>query len=440
MRSLSRAEKINSSGWCAAAVCALILLVMLLCNFRTNLAADDYRYCFRFDDLTRVDSVSDILPSMAAHRLVMNGRLTAHALVQIFLLLPKAVFNVANSLVFLALIWLMYRIARQGEAHNALLLASLFGAVWVLQLDFGQVFLWLDGAVNYLWCAVLSLLFLLPYIGKFTRGRELGTWQGLGFALFSFVLGGYSENSTVAVVFMALLLLVLSRVLDGGRVRLWSVLSLAAAMLGFVLMLLAPAELANKSSEFSLPVLWANFLETGRIYLLYWPALLYFAILYIAALRVRLPIKTRVLALVFFSGSLAGHFVLSFAMYCAFRSTYISLVLLLVACGILFVPLFTDRGRLWLSGLCAICLTFTLYWGYRGIRDITVTGYNLSFNEDLLRKCAAEGESVVQLPRFYPETKYCAISGLNYLNAEDPDDWSNAYMAKYYGIDTIIAY
>lgn len=435
-----RLGKLNRSRWSAAAVCALILLLMLLCNFRTNLLADDYRYCFRFDDLTRLDSLSDIVPSMAAHREVMNGRLAAHALVQLFLLLPLPVFKLLNSLMFLALILLMYGISVGGGRNNALLLLSLFGGVWVLQLDFGQVFLWLDGAVNYLWCAVLSLAFLLPYIGKFTRGRELSAWETVGFTLFSFIVGGYSENSTVAVVFMAVLLLALARYFDGGRPRLWSVLSLAAALLGFALMLFAPAELVNKSSDFSLPVLWSNFLETGRIWLLYWPALLTFAALYIAAVQERLPLKLRALALVFFGGSLAGHFVLSFAMYCAFRSTYITLVLLLVACGLLFAPLFESGKRVWLCALSALCLVFTLYWGYVGVRDITRTYHDLSFNEQLLSQCVAEGESVVQLPRFYPDTRYSAMSGLNYLNAEDPDDWSNVYMAKYYGVEKIIAY
>lgn len=433
-------EKLNRSGLVATTVCLGIFLLMLLCNLRTNLLADDYRYFFSFADGTRIDSVGDIVPSMAAHRSSMNGRLTAHALVQLFLMLPLPVFKLVNSLVFLLMLMLIYRISTGGGEHNALLLVALFGAIWVLQPEFGQVFLWLDGAVNYLWSVALCLLFLLPYINKFLHGRDPGRLGGAGFALFSFIVGGYAENSTVAVVFMALLLTALSRFWRKQRIGLWPAASLLAAMLGFGLMLFAPAELQNKSAEISLPVLLGNFLSTGGFYLRFWPALLSFALLYVAAARKGLPMETRLLALCFLGGSLAGQFVLTFAQYCTGRVTFIALALLLTGCGILFAPLFEGRSRFWLSALCGVCLCFTLYWGYAGMLDILRTNYELSENEAIIRVCAAAGEDEVMLPRYYSETKYSALAGLNYLSTEDADDWANHYMARYYGVDSVTGY
>ena len=435
-----RLDKLNSSRLCVLAVCLGIAAVMLLCNFRTNLLADDYRYFFSFADGSRIESISDIFPSMAAHRLSMNGRLTAHALVQFFLLLPLPVFKIVNSLVFLLLVYLIYRISIGGGEDNALLLASIFGGLWVLQPEFGQVFLWLDGAVNYLWCGVLCLLFLLPYINKFLRGRDLGLAGSVAFTLFSFIVGGYAENPAAAVIFMALLLTLLSRFYKGGRIRAWTVFSLLAAPLGFALMLLAPAELQNKSAELSLPVLIKNFIDTAGFYLRFWPALLVFAALFLAAAKKKLPMETRLLALVFLAGSLAGQFVLTFAMYCTGRVTFIALALLLAGCGILFAPLFEGRARIWLSALCGVCLVFTLYFGYIGVKDIMQTNYKLSENEAIIRVCAAMGESDVQLPRYYAGTKYSALAGLNYLSTEDAEDWANVYMAKYYGVKSVIGY
>ena len=52
----------------------------------------------------------------------------------------------------------------------------------------------------------------------------------------------------------------------------------------------------------------------------------------------------------------------------------------------------------------------------------------------------ASGEKNVQLPRPYAKTKYSAIEGLDYLSTEDASDWSNVYMALYYGFDSIIGY
>ena len=64
-------------------------------------------------------------------------------------------------LFFAALVRLICRPALGKGEHNALLAACAFGGLWVLQPEFGQVFLWLDGSVNYLWCAVFCLLWLL---------------------------------------------------------------------------------------------------------------------------------------------------------------------------------------------------------------------------------------------------------------------------------------
>jgi len=59
---------------------------------------------------------------------------------------------------------------RRGEGPDSnLLLACLFGAVWVFTPTFGQAFLWLDGSCNYGWGSALGLWWLLPYVRRFLR-------------------------------------------------------------------------------------------------------------------------------------------------------------------------------------------------------------------------------------------------------------------------------
>lgn len=433
-------KKLNTSRFIVALALTFIFLLMLFCNLRTNLVADDYRYCFSFADDTRIESVAQIFPSMAAHRHSMNGRLAAHFLVQLFLLLPLPVFKCLNALMFVVMIALVYRISRRENAHSALLLAAIFGAVWVLQPEFGQVYLWLDGSINYLWCAVLCLLWLMPQVSFFLERRELSKPAQAVYVLFSLLVGAYSENSTVALVFMALLFMALTVFYRKEKVRAWQLLSLLAMLIGFALMLFTPGEIGNKSAEFSLRVLLANFADTALYYLRFWPLLVFYGVLYFAHRAKGLSQDERLLSLVFFGGSLAGHFVLTFALYCAGRSTYIALILLLCACGILAFALFEGGMRRPITAVCVLCLCFTAYWGYRGVSDILRTNYLLTFNEQLITAAAENGERDVQLPRFYAETKYSAIEGLPYLELDDPNDWSNVYMAKYYGVDSVIGY
>ena len=89
---------------------AAIFLLMLVLNFLTPMVSDDYAYCFSFVDWERIESVGEIFPSMKMHREYANGRIVAHFFAQLFLLLPKAIFNVINALVTTAIFFIMLSI------------------------------------------------------------------------------------------------------------------------------------------------------------------------------------------------------------------------------------------------------------------------------------------------------------------------------------------
>ena len=408
MKEKSAFEKLNSSPRVLAVLSLGVFLLLLYCNLHTALVADDYRYCFSFADGSRITAVSQIFPSMAAHRSSMNGRVIPHFLVQLFLMPPKGVFNVFNALLFLALVWLIALVGGKDRRPTALVFASVFGCLWLLQPEFGQVFLWLDGSVNYLWGAVLCFLWLRPWTARFLSGREVAKELRPLFCLFSFVVGAWSENAAVALIFMGLLLVLLEAFRGKQKLALWQLGALVCMLAGWLFVMLAPATAANKAAEMRLPVLLANFGETALYYLL--------------------------------GGSLAGQFVLSFAMYTTGRSTFIGLFLLLAANVLLFVPLYERGFRQPLRALCALCLTAALCMVYVGVRDILRTDYLLDFNRELIGDCVRNGETDISIPRPYANTKYSALSGLPYLNLEDPGDWPNAYMAKYYGAETIRGY
>ncbi len=431
--------RLNRSRRLSLLILLGIFLLLFFCNWETDMIADDFRYCFSFADESRIEHVADIFPSMAAHRHTMNGRVFAHFLVQLFLLLPKPVFKILNALCFTSLVWTAVRLARRDRVPDALLLLTVFGCLWILQPEFGQVFLWLDGSVNYLWSALLCLLWLFPWTDDFLSGRPLSRVGQILFILISFVVGAHMENASVAMIFMAMLFIGLRVFVRRQKIAPWMLLSLASAILGFFYLMLAPATAANKAAEMKFDVLLSNFVATGSYYLRFWPLLLSYVLFFFLALRDGIDRDRRVLSLVYLLGSLAGHFVLTFALYCTGRSTYIGLVLLIMANAVLFVPLFETPRRRLLAALCAVCLLVTVFRVFVGVRDIRVTHGKLRFNEELIEECVANGERDLQIPRPYSATKYSALSGLGYLT-EDPTDWYNVYMAKYYGVDSIIGY
>ena len=140
-----------------------MFVILLIFNVLTPLLSDDFLYSFSIVTWERLDSVEAVVESIIAHGQSVNGRYFAHFFAQLFLMLPAIVFDVINSLVFVSTIYIVYRICNRGREINNSFLIGIFGFVWLFELDFGQINLWLDGACNYLFAVFFGLLYILPF-------------------------------------------------------------------------------------------------------------------------------------------------------------------------------------------------------------------------------------------------------------------------------------
>ena len=266
--------QLNRSKPVLLLILAFMYLVMLYCNLKTNLLADDFMYCFSFADGSRMESLSQLIPSMAAHRLTMNGRLISHGLVQISLMLPLWIFKLVNSAVFVGEVYLVYRIALGGRERNNLLLLCIFGCIWIFTLNFGQVILWQDGSINYLWATFFSLLYLTVYFRKFLYGRDIKSLPGrILYILAAFLIGAYSENCASTVIFLSCCFMLLSRFLKKQKIAPYLWIAVVFALGGCAFMMTAPAQIANKSSQFTVSNLFDNFVTALEMYRRIWTPL-----------------------------------------------------------------------------------------------------------------------------------------------------------------------
>lgn len=149
-----------------------IFFLLLVYNWLTPYLVDDFNYCFSFQTGDKLNSILDILPSMLAHACSMNGRLVAHSLVQVFTLLPGWVFDVANAAMFTLQIYLICAFTPKGQSRWLQVLLVFFSVV-LFEMAFGQVNLWQDGAINYLWSVVFALLFLKPFAASFLSQKAI---------------------------------------------------------------------------------------------------------------------------------------------------------------------------------------------------------------------------------------------------------------------------
>lgn len=425
------------SGRVRTALLLGIFLLMLLGNVLTPYAVDDWAYMRSFATGERITAVRDILPSIAAHAYSMNGRLFAHFWVQLFLLLPKAVFNIVNALVFTALIALLARLAQPEGERNNLILVVIFCAVWVFIPAFGQVFFWLDGACNYGWGCLAGLVFLTPYLRLFERDTEKKPAFWILWMLLGFYTGAYLENMAAGAIFLSALLLLGRRAVRKKKNGLLPWLPVLAAAAGFLFMMTRPAESLKSGAEGSLASVGTGLVAALMAYRELAVPLIVFAATLVMALWYHVRRERILLAAALLLGSLCANFSLSLASYYPERCLAFPAVLLIAADVALLSELFSGKAKLSVLCAAAVLVLPTLYWGVYGFADITNVYLQVRTNETTITEASARGESSVTVPYIETQTRYSALDGLKYLDTENPQSWPNDAMADVLGIGEI---
>ena len=425
------------SGRVRAALLLGIFLLMLLGNVLTPYAVDDWAYMHSFATGERLMHFGEIFPSMAAHAQTMNGRLFSHFWAQLFLLLPKGVFDAVNALVFTALIALLARLVQSEEGPNNLILLMIFCAVWVFVPAFGQVFFWLDGACNYGWGCAAGLAFLAPYIRLFERDAEKKPVFWILWMLAGFYTGAYLENMAVGAIFLSALLLFGRRAVRKKKNGFHPLLPVLAALGGFLFMMTRPAEGMKSGADVSLMSLGTGLVAALEKYRLLAVPLIVFAVTLVTALWYHARRERILLAAALVLGSLCANFALGVATYYPERCLAFPAILLIAADAVLLSELFSGKTKLPVLCAAAALVLPTLYWGVFGFADITNVYFQVRSNETAVTEAAARGESSVTVPYVETLTRYSALYDLKYLDTENPQSWPNNVMADVLGIGEI---
>ncbi len=433
---MEKLKRLNASRRAIWAALGLIGLFMLLLNLLTHYVADDFAYMESFKTQWWIESVWDIFPSMAVHARIMNGRLISHGLGQLFMLWPKAVFDVVNAVVFTGFIYALYSLVRPEKGDDLLLLTAIFAAVWYFMPVFGQVALWQTGSVNYLWALLFGLLFLRPFILRYRGGQAaVPLWKKLLFSVLALPFGMYTEVTSFICIFLGLCFIVLGRVVKKQSLRTWLFIPIAAAVAGYILMMSMPAQMKAKGSGLYLALLLQNFknatamLRSNGLWLLIaWAAAM------VMGLFARVDPERLTESVIYAAGAVAANYMLTAASYYPERCFCTTAMLLIAAVAVL-VPGLIERGRAeavsCVGGALAVVTALSLI---TGVYDIWHTHTSYSAREISIAEAKAAGEDKAVLRLIFPETKYSACWGLKDLDVESIDAWPNGYMGAYYGI------
>lgn len=424
-----------------AAVYLLVFFLILVFSAMTPMLADDYSYCFSWVDDARIRSLGQIVSSMALHRQLTNGRVFTHGLVQFLLMFPRGLFALLNACAAVLLLFLFRSyLGRLSSPRRALLLSAGALLLWDVTPVFGQVFLWLDGAVNYGWGLCLLLLFLRPYAALWLRGEAAGPlWRKLLFLFLAFLAGTWSESASPAVFLAALCLLLLSALRD-RKADPFLLLALAAELLGILFLLLAPATRGRASSGFDPSSLASNLqsvlLQSKTVML---PLYLLYAGTLVLALTRRTEKRSLILSGILLLSGAAALLAYTVAAYFTSRHFCFAVCVTVLAELVLLAELLRAEQPLLPRLVAAGALVWALFLFPLGALDIAVTYKHFREREAAIQQALDAGEREIRLEVYVPSTPYSAPYQLEDLSPE-PHVWPNISLEIYYGIDSICGF
>lgn len=185
-------------------IIAATFLMICAYNFLTPYMSDDYSYAI---EVRKAGSIWDLVKQQYGEYLSNSGRVIGQFNVRLSLAVPKQVFNLVNSLMFIVLVLLMYANVCRRKKYDIFVLLLIIVFLWKYAVSFGQTVLWICGACNYLWGSVLILGFVcfyryyLRYVEKIKHPWLLT----VGSFFFGILAGWCNENTSGGGLLLILL-------------------------------------------------------------------------------------------------------------------------------------------------------------------------------------------------------------------------------------------
>ena len=180
-----------------------VFATILVYNALTPYLSDDFSYKV---SVREAHSILDFVKQQWQDYLLQDGRVVGAFNTRISLIGDKAIFNVANSVMFTMLTLLFYWNIEGRKQYNISLYLLIVLVIWGCSVKFSETILWLCGSCNYLWGSVIILGFVTLYrhILKMSEVKNK-VLIALGMFLFGVVAGWCNENTSgggLLLVFM----------------------------------------------------------------------------------------------------------------------------------------------------------------------------------------------------------------------------------------------
>ena len=435
-------------------LCMTVFFLVFLLNQKTVYTADDYMYHFFWErstpsEFTReMDGIGDLPLSLKNHYEGFNGRVISHAFVMFFMMFDKTLFDFCNSLMYLALGFLLLLYV-EGDCRKWKPghLAAVYMTMWAFLPAAGQSVFWLAGACNYLWTMVFILVFFLPYHRYMERpeAEKHPLLKALVMLPLGAAAGCSNENTGGAVVLLAVLF-VLFWLWKREKVPFWSVTGILSAGLGVLFLVTAPSSQERMGSEaMKLSVYLKRIREIAgfSFHHLLWPLMilgfLTFCLIRCRRRDARAWAEPLTVPFLYCLSGAASVAVLIASPVILGKSWILAVCFVMIAAGMIYKELAEDgylRAGMVKALLCLLA-AYTLVSYVGAWRDIGRTHEEVQQQIQMIEEQKRQGITDVEVYLLTPSKNlYNAVENTPNV-APEKDGWFNRWMAYYYGVDSI---
>lgn len=418
-------------------------ILMYKLNDLTIYVVDDY---LKYQAAVNIHSIEDMYQAMEKYYLTWSGRVWGEFFSLLFLSMPKSVFNVANSIIYVVLLLLIYaHITRLKYWSIPMLIYINFG-LWVFLPAFGQDILWLTGAGNYLWTIITPLIFLFFYRNYKENSPQY--YKNWAFGILLFILGLFSgwanENFSVAII-VFLCCYIWHYRKEAGSIPAFSIVGLLGVISGSLIMWFAPGNFIRYAAEGhqgSIIKILGR-IPQNMIRLVDYETTL-FLVLAFVCLYFLTKQKFKSEANYYFIGSAFCAIAMSAVGGYGSRIAFSGITLMIISVGILIEaflrsPMLESINKRALL----IALSLVMLASFGRLYKTAVEGAHnytkqIVANEVIIKESIARGEKDIYVNPVVVMNRYCAAHGLEDLHPQsDNKFWLNKGMAAYYKVRTM---
>lgn len=416
----------------------LISVMMFKLNRPTPWVVDDL---LKSQAAMNMQGLNDMFQHGKNFYLHWGGRVWGEIFAQAFLMIPKNIFDIINTIGYMILLVLMqWNILEKWKFDPVILVFIHFSLLLCLPV-FGQDILWISGSANYMWASLLPLLFLGIW-----RSYQVNLDEKINHPIsicFVFVLGIFAgwSNENVSVGLVA----IVAGYMYIYRSKLKKIPSFAYAggiglVLGSLVLWLAPGNFVRFAFEkhSHSPFHIAN-MVLKNIWALFDPAAtLFLVILFVILLVGSIKIKKET-AIIIFLGAVISSIAFSVIGRIDHRVFFGPVMLMIIASGILYEQ-WNQTLEIRKIKFLIMCILFlgciTFYSDAKnGINDYAAQWND---NQKIIKIEKDKGNLDVYVNPIFPKNKFCATYGLDDIKPKNQNKhWLNTGVAKYFGLRTI---